>query len=92
MGAPGEKKGYVRLSVLADLIKHSQLTKRSEHHSSTSATMNKVAGMTVLPPNMIQQTPSGKTTFPVFIRIGLNINKLPYEINMNDARTPRSGR
>lgn len=92
MGAPREKKGYVRLSVLADLIKYSQLIKRSEHHSSMSATMNKGEGTTVLPPNMIQQTPSGKTTFPVFIRIELNTNKLPHEMNMNSARTPRSRR
>lgn len=54
--------------------------------------MNKGEGTTVLPPNMIQQTPSGKTIFPVFIRIELNTNKLPYEMNVNSARTPRSQR
>lgn len=47
--------------------------------------VNKGQGTTCFHINMIHPTPDEETTFSVLITGGININKLPYEINTKNS-------
>lgn len=82
MGATREKKVYMQLSGHSP---YKILTAHQDVQVSFLKWYTRGSGQWCFHTKMIHQKPNGKMTFSVLISIGLNINKLPYKINMKSV-------